>query len=231
VEDADLAFGRRGDDEIEGIGPAGPPSLTRRKSQVASGIGHHSSPRVQTTKAPSRRQPPDGRLRAAQLQTFAVARCGMRASTKARTPRRTVSSLGSASEAFAPRTTTSSAANEPSPLTCCRAGWPGLGSRCAAPPRPAALPELLRRPRAGTRSSGREDPDPAGPGYVAGGNAPSWPWWAISSARGFAPVVGTEFRLVARPKPGWSEVVDCEVLELNEPSLLRYSWTGEGEAT
>jgi len=41
-------------------------------------------------------------------------------------------------------------------------------------------------------------------------------------------VVGTKFRLVARPKPGWSGVVDCEVLELNEPSLLRYSSTGEG---
>ena len=30
-----------------------------------------------------------------------------------------------------------------------------------------------------------------------------------------------------QPKPGWSGVVDCEVLEVNEPSLLRYSWTGD----
>jgi len=38
---------------------------------------------------------------------------------------------------------------------------------------------------------------------------------------GFAPVAGTKFRLLARPKPGWSGVVDCEVLEVSEPSLLR----------
>jgi uncharacterized protein YndB with AHSA1/START domain len=43
----------------------------------------------------------------------------------------------------------------------------------------------------------------------------------------FAPVVGTKFRLLAKPKPGWNGVVDCEVLEVNEPSLLRYSWTGD----
>jgi uncharacterized protein YndB with AHSA1/START domain len=38
---------------------------------------------------------------------------------------------------------------------------------------------------------------------------------------------GTKFQFVANPKPGWSGVVDCEVLEVNEPSLLRYSWTGD----
>jgi uncharacterized protein YndB with AHSA1/START domain len=36
-----------------------------------------------------------------------------------------------------------------------------------------------------------------------------------------------KLRLLAKPKPGWSGVVDCEVLEVNEPSLLRYSWTGD----
>jgi uncharacterized protein YndB with AHSA1/START domain len=35
------------------------------------------------------------------------------------------------------------------------------------------------------------------------------------------------FRLIAKPKPGWNGIVDCEVLEVNEPSLLRYSWTGD----
>jgi hypothetical protein len=48
-----------------------------------------------------------------------------------------------------------------------------------------------------------------------------------AGSKGFAPVVGTKFRLLARPKPGWNGVVDCEVLEVNEPSLLRYSWTGD----
>lgn len=44
---------------------------------------------------------------------------------------------------------------------------------------------------------------------------------------GFAPVPGTRFQFVAKPLPGWRGIVDCEVLEVREPSLLRYSWTGE----
>lgn len=31
---------------------------------------------------------------------------------------------------------------------------------------------------------------------------------------------------MAKPKPGWNGIVDCEVLEVDEPSLLRYSWVG-----
>jgi uncharacterized protein YndB with AHSA1/START domain len=38
---------------------------------------------------------------------------------------------------------------------------------------------------------------------------------------GFAPVVGTRFRFVAKPVPGWRGIVDCEVLEVDEPNLLR----------
>jgi uncharacterized protein YndB with AHSA1/START domain len=44
---------------------------------------------------------------------------------------------------------------------------------------------------------------------------------------GFSTVVGTRFKLVAKPMPGWSGVVECEVLEAREPSLLRYSWVGD----
>jgi uncharacterized protein YndB with AHSA1/START domain len=44
---------------------------------------------------------------------------------------------------------------------------------------------------------------------------------------GFSPVVGTKFKFVAKPMPGWGGVVNCEVLEVNEPSLLRYSWLGD----
>jgi uncharacterized protein YndB with AHSA1/START domain len=43
---------------------------------------------------------------------------------------------------------------------------------------------------------------------------------------GFAPVVGTRFRYVAKPMPGWSGLVECEVLEVRAPSLLRYTWLG-----
>jgi uncharacterized protein YndB with AHSA1/START domain len=57
------------------------------------------------------------------------------------------------------------------------------------------------------------------------------PLWTATGAggrpEGFSTTVGTKFRFVAKPKPGWSGVVNCEVLEVNEPSLLRYSWTGD----
>jgi uncharacterized protein YndB with AHSA1/START domain len=48
---------------------------------------------------------------------------------------------------------------------------------------------------------------------------------------GFAPVPGTRFQFVAKPMPGWRGILDCEVLEVREPSLLRYSWTDEGTTT
>lgn len=41
---------------------------------------------------------------------------------------------------------------------------------------------------------------------------------------GFSTAVGTRFKSVAKPRPGWDGVVECEVLEAREPSLLRYSW-------
>jgi uncharacterized protein YndB with AHSA1/START domain len=46
---------------------------------------------------------------------------------------------------------------------------------------------------------------------------------------GFAPKVGTRFQYVGRPMPGWNGIVDCEVLEVREPSLLRYSWRGSAK--
>jgi len=55
------------------------------------------------------------------------------------------------------------------------------------------------------------------------------PLWTATGAggrtEGFDTVVGTKFQLIAKPKPGWNGVVDCEVLEVDEPSLLRWSWT------
>jgi uncharacterized protein YndB with AHSA1/START domain len=47
---------------------------------------------------------------------------------------------------------------------------------------------------------------------------------------GFAAVVGTQFRFVAKPQPWWRGIVECEVTEARAPSLLRYTWVGdEGE--
>ena len=43
---------------------------------------------------------------------------------------------------------------------------------------------------------------------------------------GFAPAVGTRFKLMGKPNPGWRGFVECEVLEAREPSVLRYSWIG-----
>ena len=64
------------------------------------------------------------------------------------------------------------------------------------------------------------------------------PLWTSTGAggrpEGFAPVTGTKFRFVAKPKPGWNGIVDCEVLEVDEPWLLRYSWAdgnGGGDVT
>ena len=40
--------------------------------------------------------------------------------------------------------------------------------------------------------------------------------------------VGTTFRYIAKPKPGWRSVVNCVVLEVHEPTVLRYSWQDAG---
>ncbi|ROQ76733.1 SRPBCC domain-containing protein [Streptomyces sp. NBC_01260] len=58
------------------------------------------------------------------------------------------------------------------------------------------------------------------------------PLWTATGAgarpEGFEAAVGNRFTFVAKPKPGWSGVVVCEVLEVVEPSLLRFSWQDEG---
>jgi uncharacterized protein YndB with AHSA1/START domain len=46
---------------------------------------------------------------------------------------------------------------------------------------------------------------------------------------GYAPVVGTRFRLVGKANPKWRGFVECEVLEARAPSLLRYLWDDDGK--
>ncbi len=41
---------------------------------------------------------------------------------------------------------------------------------------------------------------------------------------GFVPQVGTHFRFVGRPVPGWDGIVRCQILAVDEPALLRYTW-------
>ena len=36
-------------------------------------------------------------------------------------------------------------------------------------------------------------------------------------------------QFVGKPTPGWNGTVDCEVIEVREPTLLRYSWRGSGD--
>jgi uncharacterized protein YndB with AHSA1/START domain len=63
------------------------------------------------------------------------------------------------------------------------------------------------------------------------------PRWTSTGAggrpEGFATTVGAKFRYVAKPRLGWSGIVECEVLESDEPRLLRYSWADPsgGEVT
>jgi uncharacterized protein YndB with AHSA1/START domain len=45
------------------------------------------------------------------------------------------------------------------------------------------------------------------------------------------PRAGVKFRFVATPQPWWRGVVECEVLDVRAPTLLRYTWVGdEGDA-
>jgi uncharacterized protein YndB with AHSA1/START domain len=44
----------------------------------------------------------------------------------------------------------------------------------------------------------------------------------------FQPVIGHRFQFRTKPAPGFSGVVDCEVLELDPPRRLAFSWAGGG---
>lgn len=41
---------------------------------------------------------------------------------------------------------------------------------------------------------------------------------------GFEPKAGTHFRFVGKPFPGWNGIVLCEVLAVDEPCLLQFTW-------
>lgn len=44
---------------------------------------------------------------------------------------------------------------------------------------------------------------------------------------GFAAVRGTSFRFVGRPTIGWAGVVYCEVIDVDPPRSLHYTWRGD----
>ncbi|MGY4644349.1 SRPBCC family protein [Cellulomonas sp. URHB0016] len=47
---------------------------------------------------------------------------------------------------------------------------------------------------------------------------------------GFTPVPGTTFRLVGKPTIGWAGIVYCEVLEVDAPRSMHYTWKGDKAA-
>jgi uncharacterized protein YndB with AHSA1/START domain len=42
----------------------------------------------------------------------------------------------------------------------------------------------------------------------------------------FSPVVGHRFQFRAQPQPGWSGIIDCQVLVVEPLKTLAYSWAG-----
>ena len=51
--------------------------------------------------------------------------------------------------------------------------------------------------------------------------------WMLFESNDFKPVVGHAFQF--REAPGWTGVVDCEVIEVDEPHRLSYTWVSGGD--
>ena len=43
---------------------------------------------------------------------------------------------------------------------------------------------------------------------------------------GFAPIVGTHFRLIGEPNRMWRGFIECKVIEVRAPEMIAYSWIG-----
>jgi uncharacterized protein YndB with AHSA1/START domain len=52
--------------------------------------------------------------------------------------------------------------------------------------------------------------------------------WMLFKSNDFKPVVGHAFQF--REAPGWTGVVDCEVIEVDMPHRLSYTWVSGGES-
>lgn len=53
--------------------------------------------------------------------------------------------------------------------------------------------------------------------------------WIMSND--FKPVVGHKFQFRTEPNEWWNGIVDCEVLVVDEPHTLSYTWASAGETT
>lgn len=52
--------------------------------------------------------------------------------------------------------------------------------------------------------------------------------WMLFRSNDFKPVVGHAFQF--RDAPGFDGVIDCEVIEVNKPQRLAYSWVTSGQS-
>lgn len=46
---------------------------------------------------------------------------------------------------------------------------------------------------------------------------------------GFEPVAGTRFQFVGKPTMGWAGIVYCEVVEVDAPRSLHFTWKGDAD--
>ena len=80
----------------------------------------------------------------------------------------------------------------------------------------------------------REYPKPLPTVWKALTDAALVPLWTSTGQggrpEGFKPEVGTKFRFIGKPFPGWDGIVRCEVLAVDEPRLLRYDWRNKESA-
>ncbi len=54
--------------------------------------------------------------------------------------------------------------------------------------------------------------------------------WMLFETSDFQPVVGHKFQFRMQPDPSFTVIVDCEVLVVDEPHRLSYSWVVETES-
>lgn len=73
----------------------------------------------------------------------------------------------------------------------------------------------------------RTMPHPAAKVWRALTSGPMMATWLMTND--FEPVVGHRFNFRATPMMGWNGVTDCEVLVIEEPTRLVYSWNASGE--
>jgi uncharacterized protein YndB with AHSA1/START domain len=77
----------------------------------------------------------------------------------------------------------------------------------------------------------REYPHPAGRLWRALTDPELVPLWTSTGRggrpEGFVAEVGRHFRFVGKPVPGWNGIVECEVLAVEPPVMLRHTWQGD----